>query len=71
MEALLAVLRVLDVLAFLSGAVRLADDAAKTHPQFQDNPPALAILPPHQSAGTDGSGNAANSFNTKSEGGVE
>ncbi|MBM3952583.1 MAG: hypothetical protein FJ311_14160 [Rhodospirillales bacterium] len=43
MEALLAVLRVLDVLAFLSGAVRLADDAAKAHPQFQGNPPAQVL----------------------------
>ena len=37
MEALLAVLRVFDVLAFLSGAARLAENAGKAHPQFQDN----------------------------------
>lgn len=50
MEALLAVLRVLDVLALLSGAVRLADDAAKVHPQFQDNPPAQ-VVPAQENTG--------------------
>ncbi len=43
MEALLAVLRVLDLLTLLSGAVRFADDASKAHPQFQDTPPAQVL----------------------------
>lgn len=53
MEALLAVLRVFDVLALLSGAVRFAEDAAKAHPQFQDNPPAQVLPVQGDKSGND------------------